>query len=102
MTVEMHGSVRQLVCPACGRIVKLSPPMARTLKAKKPLACGACGHAPLRMRLMLYDDAEGESFVVATYTSASARVRMKRHWRVSRHLLTTMSIIRLTYVEAVQ
>lgn len=33
--------------------------MARTLKAKKPLACGGCGHTPLRMRLMLYDDAEG-------------------------------------------
>ena len=58
-TVEMHGSVRQLVCPACGGVVKLSPPMARTLKGRKPLACGACGHAPMRMRLMLYDDAEG-------------------------------------------
>ena len=57
----MHGSVRQLVCPACGGVVKLSPPMARTLKGRKPLACGACGHAPMRMRLMLYDDAEGES-----------------------------------------
>lgn len=60
ITVEMHGSVRQLVCPECGHVVKLSPPMARTLKAKKPLPCAACGHAPIRMRLMLYDDAEGE------------------------------------------
>ncbi len=59
VTVEMHGSVRQLVCPACGVVVGLTPSAARTLKARKALACAACGHAPIRTRVMLYDDAEG-------------------------------------------
>ena len=71
VTVEMHGSVRQLVCPACGHVVGLTPAAARTLKARKPLACGACGHAPIRLRVMLYDDAEGATHKLATALPSS-------------------------------
>ncbi len=67
ITVEMHGSVRQLVCPACGTVVGLTPAAARTLKARKPLRCAACGHAPIRTKVMLYDDAEGGSCWMACF-----------------------------------
>ena len=59
VTVEMHGSVRQLVCPPCGHVVPLTAAAASRLKAREALPCERCGHAPIRTRVMLYDDAEG-------------------------------------------
>lgn len=57
----MHGSVRQLVCPPCGHVVALTAAAARRLRAREALPCERCGHSPIRTRVMLYDDAEGES-----------------------------------------
>lgn len=62
VTVEMHGSVRQLVCPSCGHVVPLTAAAAARLRAREALPCGSCGHSPIRIRVMLYDDAEGAAF----------------------------------------
>ena len=62
LTVEMHGSVRSLVCPACRRAQALTPGLVRQLKAREQLACGGpgCGHTAMRFKVMMYEDGEGE------------------------------------------
>jgi hypothetical protein len=59
-TVEMHGSIRELVCPECGLVCEVTPALLRAMRAKAPIACPAgCAGCHLRMRVMLYDDGEG-------------------------------------------
>ena len=55
----MHGSIRQLVCPACGDVTEMSPATHAMLRAQAPIECPACRAGVLRCRVMLYDDAEG-------------------------------------------
>ena len=59
LTVEMHGSIRQLVCPECGAVSLMTPQLHRMLRSQIPIPCATCGEAALRCRVMLYDDAEG-------------------------------------------
>lgn len=59
LTVEMHGSIRQLVCPECGAVSLVTPPLHHMLRSESPIPCTACREADLRLRVMLYDDAEG-------------------------------------------
>lgn len=70
VTVEMHGSIRQLVCPMCGHVVPMAPPALNDLKASRPVACSCCGHAPVRIRVMLYDDAEDDVITPETVFDA--------------------------------
>ncbi|KAK9839228.1 hypothetical protein WJX81_002717 [Elliptochloris bilobata] len=59
-TVEMHGSINQLVCSECSAVAAMTPAALRSLRAKRGIPCRACEAASLRMRIMLYDDAEGD------------------------------------------
>jgi NAD-dependent SIR2 family protein deacetylase len=58
-TLEMHGNIHELVCPSCGNVTEVTPPHLKRMRAKQPLPC-RCGEAHLRMRIMLYNDDEGE------------------------------------------
>ncbi len=58
VTVEMHGSIQQLVCPACDVVCGITDEHLILLRAKQALPCGACGQGVLRWRVMMYDDAE--------------------------------------------
>ena len=62
VTVEMHGNVRRLVCPACHATLPMTAALARALKAQQPVACPSpgCGNAAMRFKVMMYGDAEGE------------------------------------------
>lgn len=59
-TLEMHGSIREMVCPECGYVIDLTAQLLRAVRAKTALPCPKCREANLRMRIMLYDDGEGE------------------------------------------
>jgi NAD-dependent SIR2 family protein deacetylase len=60
-TVEMHGSVRELVCAACGAAAPATPAAVAAMRAREVVPCGACAAGEgLRFRLMLYDDADAE------------------------------------------
>ena len=58
-TVEMHGSINQLVCSECSAVAAMTPASLKSLRAKRGIPCRACEAASVRMRIMLYDDAEG-------------------------------------------
>ena len=59
-TVEMHGSIRELVCPECGTVTEVTPAALRAMRARSGIPCPAgCAGCHLRMRVMLYDDGEG-------------------------------------------
>lgn len=61
-TVELHGNVRDLVCPGCEAVTAATPAAVAALRARRPLPCHACGPAhPLRLRVMLYEDAQGDA-----------------------------------------
>ncbi|KAK9807531.1 hypothetical protein WJX72_001817 [[Myrmecia] bisecta] len=58
VTVEMHGSIRQLVCPDCGLVIPMSPFLLKRLKRRENIPCTCCQCTSIRIRIMLYDDAE--------------------------------------------
>lgn len=55
----MHGSINQLVCSKCAAVAAMTPASLKSLRAKRGIPCPACEAASVRMRIMLYDDAEG-------------------------------------------
>ena len=55
----MHGSINQLVCSECAAVAAMTPASLKSLRAKRGIPCLACEAASVRMRIMLYDDAEG-------------------------------------------
>ena len=55
----MHGSINQLVCSECSAVAAMTPASLKSLRAKRGIPCRACEAASVRMRIMLYDDAEG-------------------------------------------
>ncbi len=57
--MEMHGSINQLVCSECAAVAAMTPAALRALRGKRGIPCHACDAASLRVRIMLYDDAEG-------------------------------------------
>ncbi|CAL5224232.1 g6884 [Coccomyxa viridis] len=59
-TLEMHGSIREMVCPECGHVTDLTAQLLRAVRAKTALPCPKCREANLRMRIMLYDDGEAD------------------------------------------
>ncbi|EFJ51650.1 hypothetical protein VOLCADRAFT_116301 [Volvox carteri f. nagariensis] len=59
-TVEMHGNIRQLVCPTCHAVEPLSRHNISLMRAQQPVPCSACGQDQLRFKVMLYDDDEGD------------------------------------------
>jgi NAD-dependent SIR2 family protein deacetylase len=64
-TVEMHGSIHQLVCAGCGGTAPAGADAVRELRARRPVRCPACpppppGAAAMRFRVMLYEDADSE------------------------------------------
>ncbi|CAK0785394.1 hypothetical protein CVIRNUC_008603 [Coccomyxa viridis] len=59
-TLEMHGSIREMVCPECGHVTDLTAPLLRAVRLKTALPCQKCHEADLRMRIMLYDDGEAD------------------------------------------
>lgn len=61
-TVELHGNVRDLVCPECEAVTPATPADVAALRARRSIPCPACGPAhPLRLRVMLYEDAQGDA-----------------------------------------
>ena len=60
VTVEMHGSVHDLVCINCGDVVPLNIDTAKKLQAHTPVTCSQCPGEDMRFKVMLYDDADGE------------------------------------------
>lgn len=59
-TVEMHGNIRQLVCPGCGGVQQLCRAAVNAMKGGEAVRCPSCGQADLRFKVMLYDDGEGD------------------------------------------
>ena len=69
-TLEMHGSIREMVCPECGHVTDLTAPLLRAVRSKTALPCQKCRGADLRMRIMLYDDGEGGASASPSLTDA--------------------------------
>lgn len=60
MTVEMHGSIHEMVCTSCGNVSSLDVERAGRLREEMPLPCDTCQDETSRFRVMMYDDADGE------------------------------------------
>ena len=61
-TVEMHGSIKQMVCPdpECKFVVDMDGSLMAKLKGREDVPCRRCNRHSLRCRIMLYDDKDGE------------------------------------------
>ena len=64
-TVEMHGSIRQLLCPVCGLVIPMNDFLSQQLRRRTKIPCTTCNCPALRSRIMMYGDAEGDSPVHA-------------------------------------
>jgi hypothetical protein len=62
----MHGSINQLVCSECAAVAAMTPAALRALRGKRGIPCHACDAASLRVRIMLYDDAEGAPMLLTS------------------------------------
>ncbi|GAX79029.1 hypothetical protein CEUSTIGMA_g6469.t1 [Chlamydomonas eustigma] len=60
ITVEMHGNIRQLVCPSCHAVEPLHQQNIHSFTSHQAIPCHACNKSDLRFKVMLYDDAEGD------------------------------------------
>lgn len=60
VNVELHGNIRQLVCPKCGAVEQLTRTAINQMKLRQAIPCKACTEGELRFRIVLYDDDEGE------------------------------------------
>lgn len=62
VTVEMHGNVRHLVCPECHATRPMTAALAKQIRSKVAVPCGApgCSHDAMRFKVMMYDDGEAE------------------------------------------
>jgi len=59
-TVELHGNCREVVCVSCKRVTAMSVELAKRFhKATEQVLCEEC-EQPIRPKIMLYDDADGE------------------------------------------
>ncbi len=74
-TVEMHGSIRQLLCPVCGLVIAMNDFLCQQLRRRTTIPCTACSCPALRSRIMMYGDAEGEISNGRAYTSAHTHTR---------------------------
>lgn len=57
--VELHGSIHELVCGACGACVPATAAQVAALRAERRVPCACGAEQGLRFKVMLYDDAEG-------------------------------------------
>ena len=57
-TVELHGCVREVVCPDCGRVGPADGAFLASARARTDVPCPDCTAGPLRPRVLLYGDAE--------------------------------------------
>ena len=60
VTAQLHGSVRQAVCPACTLARPMDRKVARAWREGVPVPCTACG-GETRPRVMLYGDGHSEA-----------------------------------------
>ena len=60
VTAQLHGSVRQAVCPACTLSRPMDRKVARAWRESVPVPCAACG-GETRPRVMLYGDGHSEA-----------------------------------------
>jgi len=65
ITVEMHGSIHEIVCTECGETRLLTQDDADVLSRQESIPCSSCnrradGGPFMRFKVMLYDDMEGE------------------------------------------
>ncbi|KAJ9505491.1 hypothetical protein QJQ45_024632 [Haematococcus lacustris] len=58
-TVELHGNIRQLVCPSCLSTSPLTRRAINVMKDEKVVCCPSCAAEGLRFKVMLYDDDQG-------------------------------------------
>ena len=63
-TVEMHGSITQIVCTNedCNLVLDMDDDLLSSLAAKKDIPCPKCKDPSMRCRIMLYDDKDGASY----------------------------------------
>ena len=61
-TVEMHGSIKQMVCPdvECKAVVEMDDSLMLQLLKREHIHCSQCQCESIRYRIMLYDDKDGE------------------------------------------
>lgn len=64
-TVEMHGSIKQLVCPDedCKAVVQMDDVLMARLLDQQHIPCNRCLCQSIRCRIMLYDDKDGALLV---------------------------------------
>lgn len=67
ITVEMHGSIHELVCTECGNTRQLTQEDATTLSEERSVPCTSCssdaGGPYMRFKVMMYDDMEGDYII---------------------------------------
>lgn len=61
VTVEMHGNIRQMVCPSCEGVEPLTRASMAQMKQKEEIPCLRCGEDNMRFRVMLYDDEQASA-----------------------------------------
>lgn len=68
VTIEMHGNIKELVCPKCKVRLPLTPAHAKRLKSKRGICCPCdeCKGTDMRPRIMLYDDKQCELIVAGS------------------------------------
>ena len=59
-TVEMHGSIYDLVCPCCRRIEAIEEAHLKLMRSCRAPKCPTCPSSSMRPKVMMYDDAEGD------------------------------------------
>lgn len=98
-TVEMHGSIRQLLCPVCGLVIAMNDFLCQQLRRRTTIPCTACSCPTLRSRIMLYGDAEGEIAIGCAYTCAHTytRARTQNGTRTPLFSPSTFVSVRLVY-----
>lgn len=69
-TVEMHGSIKEMVCPDsdCKTVIHMDDTLMKRLLAREHIACSQCPCPSIRCRIMLYDDKDGKWLPMMTHS----------------------------------
>jgi NAD-dependent SIR2 family protein deacetylase len=60
-TIELHGSLHQLVCVSCGHEIHTQDALELNGKRKRrSIKCKTCGEAAYRFKILMYDDKQGD------------------------------------------
>eukprot|EP01025_Chloroclados_australasicus_P049249 TRINITY_DN5598_c0_g2_i1.p1 TRINITY_DN5598_c0_g2~~TRINITY_DN5598_c0_g2_i1.p1 ORF type:complete len:343 (-),score=20.19 TRINITY_DN5598_c0_g2_i1:87-1034(-) len=56
ITVEVHGNLRELICPSCGNVTRANGSHIYNLSRGMDVCCKRCQKDNMRFKMMLYDD----------------------------------------------